>query len=447
MKDSFGLFGHPDDPDGRGSGGTDHTGEYDMAELRAALSTPRGDQATIPREATRQRRARRVADEDRRRRRRRSSWIAVLVLLVIAVATFVGVRTWSTEEVVPPADFAGSGSTETVMRINANDGLREIGTALYTAKVVASVDAFVAGAGTGDEIRAIQPGYYKVREGAAASAAITALLDPANRVGRTELIPGVALADITVPGVDDPIPGYVTQITEAACVPLNGVSDCFSTEQLWQQLRTADVASMGLIGWAVPRVTANPDLDHRLEGMIAPGVYNIPPTDDPAAVLTYLLGASAVYWNTSGITAQTTQDAVGRDPYDLIVIASLIEREAITADMPNVSRVIENRLRIPMILQLDSTVNYAKGESRIATTEADRTDPTSPYNTYAHVGLPPTPIGGIGPDALSAALHPATGDWLYFVKVNPTTGQSCFSVTLDEHNACVEQARAAGVFG
>ena len=115
--------------------------------------------------------------------------------------------------------------------------------------------------------------------------------------------------------------------------------------------------------------------------------------------------------------------------------------------MPNVSRVIENRLAIPMRLQLDSTVNYAEGQSQIATTEESRLDPTSPYNTYAREGLPPTPIGGVGPDALDAALHPADGSWLYFVKVNPTTGQSCFSVTLEEHNKCVEQARAAGVFG
>lgn len=445
MKDSFGLFGHTDDPGGRGSGGTDHTGEYDMTELRAALSTRRTDQATIPREVTRERRAQRIAEDNRRRRRRRSSLIAVLILALIAGAIIVGIRIWSTQEVAPPADFSGAGTAETVIRINANDGTREIGTALYNAKVVASVDAFVADADSTDEIRRIQPGFYKVHQGASAAATVTALLTDGNRVGRLELIPGVALADTRVPATGQTLPGYVTQITQAACVPLNGVSDCFTADEMWQEIRTADLAAMGLIDWAVPRVTANPDVDHRLEGMIAPGVYNIPPTSDPAVVLTYLLGASAVYWNTSGITSQA-QD-LQQDPYDLAIIASLVEREAITSDMANVSRVIENRLAVPMILQLDSTVNYANGESQIATTDESRLDPTSPYNTYVHEGLPPTPIGGIGPDALTAALHPAIGDWLYFVKVNPTTGQSCFSKTLEEHNACVEQARAAGVFG
>ncbi|WP_111765204.1 endolytic transglycosylase MltG [Nakamurella deserti] len=446
MKDSLGLFGHTDDPDGRGSGGTDHTGEYDMAELRAALRTSRTDQATLPREPTRERRALRLADENRRRRRRRSSLVAVIVLLLIAGGTFFLVRTWSTEEVVPPADFVGAGTTETVVRVNANDGSRQIGTALFDAKVVASVEAFVADADGDDGMRGIQPGYYKVRQGASASAAVAALLDDQNRVGRIDLIPGVTLADTRTPTGETASPGYVTQITQAACVPLNGVADCFTTDELWQQIRTADVASMGLVDWAVQRVAANPDLDHRLEGMIAPGVYNIPPTDDPAVVLRYLLGASAVYWNTSGISTQAA-GANGDDPYELAVIASLIEREAITGDMGKVSRVIQNRLGVPMRLQLDSTVNYARNESQIATTEADRLDAGSPYNTYAHEGLPPTPIGGIGPDALAAALRPADGDWLYFVKVNPKTGQSCFSATLEAHNACVEQARAAGVFG
>lgn len=179
--------------------------------------------------------------------------------------------------------------------------------------------------------------------------------------------------------------------------------------------------------------------------MIAPGVYNVPPGKDPALVLKSLLSGSAVYWNASEIA--TKSQAQGHDPYDMAVIASLVEREAIRADMPNVSRVIENRLAMPMILQLDSTVNYAKSESQIATNEADRSDPTSPYNTYVHEGLPPTPIGGIGPDALDAALHPANGPWLYFVKIDPDTGKSCFSTTLEEHNRCVAQARAAGVFG
>jgi len=81
----------------------------------------------------------------------------------------------------------------------------------------------------------------------------------------------------------------------------------------------------------------------------------------------------------------------------------------------------------------------------IATTAEDRANP-SPYNTYAKPGLPPTPISSPGPAAVAAALDPADGTWLYFVKVNQD-GQSCFSDTAEQHNVCVEQARANGVFG
>jgi UPF0755 protein len=98
-----------------------------------------------------------------------------------------------------------------------------------------------------------------------------------------------------------------------------------------------------------------------------------------------------------------------------------------------------------MKLQFDSTVNYALDRAQISTTAAERAE-ANPYNTYATAGLPPTPISSPGPDALDAALHPDDGKWLYFVKID-LQGNSCFSVTLEEHNKCVEQARRNHVFG
>jgi UPF0755 protein len=381
----------------------------------------------------------------RRRRRFRSSLIALGVLLLITVGTFVLVRTWSNETAAPPADFSGVGTTETVIRISSGDGLSEIGSSLFKAKVIASVQAFVQAATNDADIKAIQPGYYRVREGASANETINALVMAANRVGLVDLIPGNTLADTTVVATGQVLPGYIEQITKAACVPLNGVSNCFTTDQLWQAVRTANVADLGLVDWAVDRVNKSTDPDRRLEGMVAPGVYNVPPSNDPLVVLKAVITTSAVYWNTSEI--KTKAAAQGHDPYDLAVIASLVEREAITSDMAKVARVIANRLAVPMRLQLDSTVNYWKAESQIATTDADRNDATNPYNTYAHEGLPPTPIGGVGPQALAAALNPADGPgWLYFVKIDKD-GTSCFSTTLEEHNRCVAQAQANGVFG
>ncbi len=440
MKDHLGIFGHPED----------NTGELNVDELRAALAQNAAGSTGPPAADNRlavsaDRRRRRASDQHRQRRKLRSSVLAVLVLAVIAAGIVYLVHTWSTRQPPPAADFAGSGTTETIVKISTGDGLNNIASALVDARVVASAGAFVQIAQGNEGMQAIQPGYYKVREGASADSAVTALLTASNRVGMVDLIPGLPLADYTVVRTGERLAGYVSQITAAACVPLNGASNCFTADDLWRAIRTSDLAALGLVDWAVTRVTENPDLDRRLEGMLAPGVYNIPPGGDPVAVLKTLLNTSAVHWSTSAISANS--HIIGHDPYETAIIASLIEREAITADMPNVSRVLENRLALGMRLQLDSTVNYAAGESQIATNEADRNDTTSPYNTYAHTGLPPTPIGGIGPAALDAALHPADGPWVYFVKVDPTSGKSCFSTTLDEHNRCVAQARANGVFG
>jgi UPF0755 protein len=100
--------------------------------------------------------------------------------------------------------------------------------------------------------------------------------------------------------------------------------------------------------------------------------------------------------------------------------------------MAKVARVLENRIAIDMPLQLDTTVNYANGKSGITTTAEDRANP-SPYNTYVHAGLPPGPISNPGEEALSAALSPADGNWLFFVVVNPDTGETRFAATAEEH--------------
>ena len=85
-----------------------------------------------------------------------------------------------------------------------------------------------------------------------------------------------------------------------------------------------------------------------------------------------------------------------------------------------------------MNLQLDTTVNYANGKSGLTTTAQDRAN-ASPYNTYLHPGLPPGPIGNPGEDAIKAVQNPTPGDWLFFVVVDPDTGDTRFAVTADEH--------------
>ncbi len=433
MKDNLGLF--PGD-----------TGELDVDELRAALSSnpvlpqQRGSRST----AAPHRRVHRVELAKRRKRRLRSSMVALAVLLLIGGGVLFGIRLWSSKGTPAAADYSGVGTTETIVKINDGDGLGDISRTLLEAKVVQSAEAFVAAGQGNAQLATIRPGYYRLRQNASAGSTVTALLAPASRVGTVTLIPGNTLADTKAVRTGEVLPGYVQQLTDAACVPLNGDSHCFSVQQMWAAIRTTPLADLGLNDWALPRVSQLSDLDRRLEGMIYPDTYDVPPTDDPVSVLKYVLGASAVKWNATPLVTKAQE--IGRSPYDLVVIGSLVEREAITADMPRVAEVIYNRLAAGMILQLDSTVNYGLDESQIGTRASDRDDPTSPYNTYQHPGLTPSPIGGIGPAALAATLEPAQGPWMYFVKVD-TAGNSCFTVTLPEHDACVAQAQANGVFG
>jgi UPF0755 protein len=436
VSDQLGIFG-------RGDG---ETGELDVDELRAALAA--GPAAVPVEQLPPPRRAEREPDP-RAATRRHRRWLvfAVVVLVVIVAALVTGFVFWrSTADVVP--DYAGAGTDEVVIRVQGGDGIPDIAKTLTDAGVVASAEAFERQAALDADVQALRPGYYKVRQNASAQATADALVNKENRVGQVRLIPGRQLADVTAVSTDPSapatvVPGYITQITEAACVPLNGKKDCFTADELWKVAETADPAELGVIEWATADVRKAPDPRKRLEGMILPGDFDIPPGSTPEQALKAVVSASAALWNGTDIIA----DAAARKitPYQAAIIASLVEREGIVSDMPKVSRVVYNRLAKPMKLEFDSTVNYALDRASIATTAKDRAN-KSPYNTYVHQGLPPTPISSPGPDAVAATLDPAEGSWLFFVKVNDK-GESCFSVTAKEHAACVAKARAAGVFG
>ncbi len=126
------------------------------------------------------------------------------------------------------------------------------------------------------------------------------------------------------------------------------------------------------------------------------------------------------------------QDAprrVGLTPYEALIVASLVEREAQTPqDRAKVARVVYNRLARGWSLGLDVTVIYATGEQELT---AETLAVNSPYNTRVLVGLPPTPIAAPGRTSLEAALNPADGPWMYFV-VTSLDGELSFSETDEE---------------
>jgi UPF0755 protein len=120
-------------------------------------------------------------------------------------------------------------------------------------------------------------------------------------------------------------------------------------------------------------------------------------------------------------------------PYDILKIASLIEREAyVPEERPLISAVIHNRLKEGMLLQIDATVRYALSKwDDIVTFDDLKVD--SPYNTYLYAGLTPTPICSPGLASIEAALAPADVDYLYYVVTDPEKHTHSFSRTLEGH--------------
>lgn len=177
------------------------------------------------------------------------------------------------------------------------------------------------------------------------------------------------------------------------------------------------------------------------EGLLAPDTYEFVVGSPPAEVLQTL--ATTLEGRLEAQDWSDLEDA-GYTPYEGLVIASLIEKEAkLEEDRPLISSVIANRLDAGIALQLDATVIYALGENPGRVLESDL-EIDSPWNTYRVAGLPPTPIGGVRVSSLEAAASPAQTQFFYYVLVS-VEGKHGFSETLEEHNTKVAKARADGV--
>jgi UPF0755 protein len=383
--------------------------------------------------------ARRASLRAKARRRRRR--IAVLVLATgLLVATVVGGGLYVIGSIFGTPDFDGPGEGSVIVQVRDGASTTQIGGTLARSGVVASVKAFTEAAAEEERIRSVQPGYYQMRTRMSGETAVALLLDPVARVGRLEIRGGVQLDD-TRAADGSVAPGVLTLISRATCATLDGRQRCVPVEELRAAMAGTDPADLGVPAWALAGVRAA-DPVRRLEGLLVPGLYDVAPGMPAVDVLRSLLDVSAARLEASGLVAGA--QAVGMEPYQVLIVASLVEKEGITADMPRVARVIYNRLAAGQRLELDSTVNYPLDLQALRTTPEDRAR-VGPYNSYAVTGLPPTPIAAPGRDAIAAAIAPADGPWLFFVRCQPD-GTSCFGESLAEHQANVAAAIENGAF-
>ncbi|MDT5142664.1 MAG: hypothetical protein QOI79_2001 [Mycobacterium sp.] len=385
-------------------------------------------------------RAERIRAERGQRRRRAARGFAVgLLIAVVVAAVFIGSRMW--HSFGTQNDFAGDGKRDLVIQVHAGDSTTAIGETLHNHDVVRTVKAFLEAAQGNAAISAIQPGYYRLRTEIPAGSAVKRLADPESRVGKLVIPEGQQLDDTTDVKTNATTPGIFTMISNASCVDLDGDRHCVAATDLRTAAEKTAPALLSVPPWAIEPVTGMGDDHRRLEGLIAPGTLNVNPSASPQSILETLISASAGRYLKSGLLDTAT--AMNMSPYNVLVVASLVQREAKPQDFPKVARVIYNRLAEHRTLEFDSTVNYPLDRREVATTDADREQAT-PWNTYVSEGLPATPICSPSTDALNAAEHPAGGDWLYFVTID-AQGTTLFTRDYKQHLANIELAKRNGV--
>jgi len=205
------------------------------------------------------------------------------------------------------------------------------------------------------------------------------------------------------------------------------------------------------------RSVYQPDAVTSLEGLLFPDTYLISGDETATQVAQQMLKLMERVGRQEGL--DDSMNTVGLSPYEVLTIASIIEREAkVPEDRAKISRVIYNRLTLGMPLEVDATLLY-KQNPDLPFVELKAID--SPYNSYLHTGLPPTPIANPGRAAINAALNPApnpsAGDpicreitdgspclYIYYV-LSDKDGHHVFAATLAQHQANVQAAIIAGV--
>ena len=204
-----------------------------------------------------------------------------------------------------------------------------------------------------------------------------------------------------------------------------------------------DATSPPVAASGVVRSTYSPAGSNNLEGLLGTGTYLLLPGETDTTLLTQMVGRFELQAAAAGLTPGAAS-ALGLTPYQVVTAASVVEKEGyIIKNMPDVARVIYNRLANNMPLQMDATVLYALGQDGGPVTAQDE-QIQSPYNSYLNKGLPPTPICVPSVHALSAAAHPPAGQWLYFVVVQKD-GTEAFANTYAEQlaNEQLAQSRRA----
>ncbi|MDT7783211.1 MAG: hypothetical protein QOF58_1630 [Pseudonocardiales bacterium] len=378
------------------------------------------------------------ARDKAKKRKKTVLWLVVALVLTAGMGgAYYGYR--ELRGIGSYDDYQGIGETDAIVEVQDGDVVSVIASTLYDNGVIASARAFIEASKTDARVTSIQPGFYLMKTKMSGAQAVTKMVDPKTRVPAVQIVGGIKLTDIKVG--DKVVKGIYSQLADASCTEKDGAKKCLTVDEIRAAAEQTDPVALGVPDWALADVKrAEPQ--YRLEGLIMRGVYQVKPGVSAVELIRGIIVASAQKLAGVGIPGGTAN--TGFRPYEVLVMASLVEKEAIEKDFSKVSQVIYNRLKKPMALQFDSTINYKNNQPHIRTSDSDRDTP-GPYNTYLTQGLTPTPIGSPSQQAVAAALKPEGGDIMYFVKCQQD-GTSCFATTFEEHNANDQKAQRDGIY-
>jgi len=337
-----------------------------------------------------------------RKRRRRRGILVMGLLLALAGAVVFQALQWSAarERKAPPP---GQPVTFTV---SAGEGSVEIGRNLRDAGVVDSVNRFRDVAEDRGLDSLLKPGTYQLVTGMS----IDAVLDILARGPKTG-------TPLTIPE------GW----TVAQIAAKLAATKQFTKDDVDKALESKDLI-----------VPYRPKGKTSLEGLLFPETYGIEDDDTAESVLQDMLNQMEIVLSRQ----QLSTAPQGLNAYQVLTVASMIEREAkVEADRPKIAAVIYNRLAIGKVLEIDATVEYAVGHGKLTAKDLRS---SSPYNTYIHKGLPPTPIASPGEAAIQAALKPADGEWLYYV-LSAKDGSHAFTRSYQEFLRLKAEAKQKGL--
>ncbi len=355
--------------------------------------------------------------------------VAFVLLAVLGGGVYLGYN--KVRGLFTAADYDGPGSGDVLVQIEPNVSITEMGNTLVSRDVVKSTKAFVDAAGKNSQSKNIQDGTYRMRKQMSAKAAVTALLDPKNRI----------VNGITIPEGKTSVQIYA----------LLAAKSKISLKDF--QTAGKDPEALGVPAFWFNR-TDKQTVTKSIEGFLYPDTYEFPPTATAEDMLSTMVSRFLKVATEIDFVNRVQQDRK-ISPYEALTVASLAQAEAgNTVDLGKIARVAYNRLysgNFPCsCLQFDVGINYyyqltgRPTKSSKEMTTADLTDPKNPYRTHNKPGLTPTPINNPGEDALKGAMDPPAGPWLYFVAIDKQ-GHSAFAVTNEEQLKNEQLAKKNGV--